>query len=202
MTTGWQQTLAAARASALNDVDDVSAFVTLRRSVRPAGVGHTSGCTNFGFVRLSSERHVLLREHGDPSGTPPHCESGVRRSARADRGVCESNTRRLRKHTPASLGKQNPFLREAGRALRDAPALRLRNATWMTVRGLHSAHCFGSSAPSSLLEQADGTAFGLAKRHRPSGRPQGATLSGMTPGVLFTIRQSCAREIRPASNSP
>jgi hypothetical protein len=56
MTTGWQLTLAAARASALNDADDVSAFVKLRRSVRPAGVGHTSGCTNFGLC-ASFERH-------------------------------------------------------------------------------------------------------------------------------------------------
>jgi hypothetical protein len=58
-TTGFAAHLSLQRgAPRANGVDDCLGFVSLPWPVRPAGVGHTSGCVNFVFARISSAKYM------------------------------------------------------------------------------------------------------------------------------------------------
>lgn len=72
-----------------NSADDCLGFVILCRPVRPAGVGHTSGCVNLEFARISTTKYTgaLACENASlPWKAKPHLLR-VRRVLRDARGV-------------------------------------------------------------------------------------------------------------------
>jgi hypothetical protein len=146
--------------------------------------------TSVSCVSLRRDRCSLGNTKVVPRGAPTHCESSVRRPAKAERSNCASSLQLPSGSKPHPLGcGTRPSGRTgaplAGRHVDDRSrlpqAVRLvRNAggsTWFETPKVLIASA--AAHTSSLLEQADGTAFGLAKRHGPSGRPCGASLDGM-----------------------
>jgi len=181
----------------------VSAFVKLSRSVRPTGVGHTSGCTNFGFVRLFREtrcpfastrrsaRGTSRRFFGSATlsseGSPLPRESGTRRPLGSAAFVASAaaHTAGSQEQTDGSaLGlTKRPSLRANGRK-----RLILRDAVGVSL------------AIRSLVARAARTAtHPRASRNRGTST-RGATVTSVTVRLLRTLNQgreaSCRRRFR------